>query len=676
MKIASVEVENLLSFRSRTLVEFDPIFNVLVGPNGGGKSNLVDIVMVLLRRFFLQGYRLRRSSEDSGRTYKDLYTENVFSYLPSVLPTYGGNSEPWRVTLTLLATGEDLEFMTRVAERRDRLGEILSEYRNKPIQSIDVLLSRWTSISDRVSPGDLLAYNVTSERCDPTDDKARVFLDYLRDRAFVERIAGDSQDIKLPSTYLYFSPYRAVSEQSVRANLVGTPLSDLVFQYHSTMSRSDTSLLKLGSTYFASKRRRLEADAATAGFGTRWETDSEVRMVSKYAERLGYRWDLKCVDPDKNTYEVLLISKDHSFLLEQASSGEREILSFLLGIFGLETRGGVIVIDEPELHLHTKWQTVLRDLLSDLATHTKNQIVVATHSASFITRDNVQKVIRIHREPGKGSVVSCGLRVTSLDQKSLLHVVTSHNNEKMFFADRVVLVEGIMDRLLFASLLDLFGSWLNRTEVIEVIEVHGKTNFKDYEAFLKCIGQKYHVIADLDYVRNIGTGSIKSLFEPDYERVVEKIIDDKKSLDRKKLIKLLHEASRSGDLSKMNLAELRSLVDHMASRTASLRGNLSEDERHELLEFMARLRNERLIILSRGEIEDYLPSNAKSLEGLIRLVRPEALKKWLAERETSDLTKKIVDITLDVLGTTQDERDEVFRLAKNPPQEPTTRPAE
>lgn len=59
MWIKSVALTNVKSFRGRTEVHFSSKANFLVGPNAGGKSNLLEIINWVLRRYFLKTYLVR-----------------------------------------------------------------------------------------------------------------------------------------------------------------------------------------------------------------------------------------------------------------------------------------------------------------------------------------------------------------------------------------------------------------------------------------------------------------------------------------------------------------------------------------------------------------------------------------------------------------------------------------
>jgi predicted ATP-dependent endonuclease of OLD family len=84
------------------------------------------------------------------------------------------------------------------------------------------------------------------------------------------------------------------------------------------------------------------------------------------------------------------------------------------------------------------------------------------------------------------------------DKKNLVRMINSQNNERVFFADRAVLVEGITDRLVVASLLDGGSVRFANNDAIEIVEVGGKGNFAEYRKLLEALHTPSFVVADLD----------------------------------------------------------------------------------------------------------------------------------------------------------------------------------
>ncbi|MCM3170766.1 AAA family ATPase [Paenibacillus sp. MER 99-2] len=93
-----------------------------------------------------------------------------------------------------------------------------------------------------------------------------------------------------------------------------------------------------------------------------------------------------------NNDEVYInLGKDrHS--LNELSSGERHLLTFLTMFLIVGTDKNFLMIDEPELSLNIKWQRELLPLLSKLAPN--SQIIVASHSPS-ISKSNTSYLVRL-----------------------------------------------------------------------------------------------------------------------------------------------------------------------------------------------------------------------------------------------------------------------------------------
>lgn len=98
--------------------------------------------------------------------------------------------------------------------------------------------------------------------------------------------------------------------------------------------------------------------------------------------------------------------------------------------------------------------------------------------------------------------------------KDVLHIINSTNNEKIFFSDIVLLVEGITDRLVFEKILKIQIEDIDNSKIIEIIEIKGKHNINNFKTFLQNLNVPVYFIADLDYVNEVGTSEIKNLFSP------------------------------------------------------------------------------------------------------------------------------------------------------------------
>lgn len=88
--------------------------------------------------------------------------------------------------------------------------------------------------------------------------------------------------------------------------------------------------------------------------------------------------------------DVRLTKKDYGAMsLKRASSGEQCLLVMMLGIAGHITDNSIILIDEPEISLHPRWQEEFIVMLtSTFSSYSGCQFLIATHSPQIISRLN------------------------------------------------------------------------------------------------------------------------------------------------------------------------------------------------------------------------------------------------------------------------------------------------
>ncbi len=82
-------------------------------------------------------------------------------------------------------------------------------------------------------------------------------------------------------------------------------------------------------------------------------------------------------------FRVTPVDKGPSFAFDGLSSGQKEIISTLFLVwFYSKNQPGIVLIDEPELHLNAEWQRDFIYQLHNLAPW--NQYIVATHSEDIV----------------------------------------------------------------------------------------------------------------------------------------------------------------------------------------------------------------------------------------------------------------------------------------------------
>jgi predicted ATPase len=87
----------------------------------------------------------------------------------------------------------------------------------------------------------------------------------------------------------------------------------------------------------------------------------------------------------KTPPEAIVVSKGQEHGLDRLSSGEKNLVQLFLRIGAHCTRNSIILIDEPEIHLHPNWQKRLMKQLREFAQENPGiTIILATHSIEML----------------------------------------------------------------------------------------------------------------------------------------------------------------------------------------------------------------------------------------------------------------------------------------------------
>lgn len=204
----------------------------------------------------------------------------------------------------------------------------------------------------------------------------------------------------------------------------------------------------------------------------------------------------------------LLVNDGHEGTISSKGDGlQRTVLFALLRAYtsirhtGLQPQAGtssprpsyILLFEEPELYLHPRAQ---RQLMAALTTFSQDhQVVVTTHSPGFF-HPGTQGFTRLQKSSNGVSVNTVDL---ALSHRDAYQIVQHDNNEAAFFSQKVVLVEGDSDTLIYPHLSKLINPrWDNVEKNIMFVKINGKGNIKRYREFFASFDLPIHVITDLD----------------------------------------------------------------------------------------------------------------------------------------------------------------------------------
>ncbi|MHA7816791.1 MAG: ATP-dependent nuclease [Pseudohaliea sp.] len=190
----------------------------------------------------------------------------------------------------------------------------------------------------------------------------------------------------------------------------------------------------------------------------------------------------------------------------------------------------LICIEEPEVHLHAQvqqtfieniWKIISNAACTEEKPELVPQFAVSTHSSHILDAVDFEKVryfercelegedrqavrtfnaSRVHslRSFDPGPVQAMGRQINSEEAKRFLLRYLKLSHCDLFFADAAILVEGTVEKLLLAKMVEKTAPAL-RTKYLSILEVGGAYAHR-FESLLSFLNIPHLVITDLDSV--------------------------------------------------------------------------------------------------------------------------------------------------------------------------------
>ncbi|HUS70471.1 MAG TPA: AAA family ATPase [Anaerolineae bacterium] len=342
--------------------------------------------------------------------------------------------------------------------------------------------------------------------------------------------------------------------------------------------------------------------------GSRLEQDDRVpdlrRIESKVATHLQdtfpratvrLRVGLPALEEIMGQVEVKVLEGGVETAIERQGHGvQRALYLSLLQTLAEEIRRGdegqlfrpfMLIMEEPELFLHPSAQERMRDALEVIAS--RAQVLVATHSPLVVSPSSLRQVIlfdkTVCQETGK-EMTRCraALHATpiSADERDLIALLNLQRSSRIFFSDKVILVEGISDWYLLDAMAErLIGSSLSKLG-IGVVEVGGKDKLVRFKGILETLGLAVQAVADLDFLYS-GAGDVLGS-DPEYSQFCQQLNNRVDELCPENDGSEQANRVRKAKMIELCCSELRPQRDELCTR---LRSNgifmLKEGEMHE-----------------------------------------------------------------------------------------------
>jgi putative ATP-dependent endonuclease of the OLD family len=515
MRVAAIDVSNFRLLHDVHIC-LDPSVTIVVGPNNSGKTSLIEVFYKFL------------GTERSALTMDDFSVECLVKIRSA--------GERWIESVKASADGKDEE----AARLRDKAVSLI------PGISLNVELSY--DEADDLAPIAGLIMDLDPQRHDALIScryQARRPLELLK--AFGEAHTRKPLDLveflrKKHGAY-FATNFWAVdkcdtenAKEITRPDATNAVATEFIYaqnQFDDTSSDKGRGLSKGFESYYKSVSDTAET------------TESLEDLLTDFAERLDSEYVVlfKGVFDDLRTFgaqrmpsvqELKVISEmragdvltgstrvvyEHApnFDLPESHNGLGyskliymilQFIAFFEAYRKAKPQPGmeIIFVEEPEAHLHPQMQTVFIKNVSDYIRSKEGwnvQLVVTTHSSHIVAESGFCCIRYFDNSAGKCDVrdLSTFHNEMEKDEAETLRFLEQYmvlSRCDMFFADKVILIEGTAERLVLPAMIRQSAEALQH-QYISVVEVGGAYALK-FRRLLEFLNVQTLIITDIDSV--------------------------------------------------------------------------------------------------------------------------------------------------------------------------------
>lgn len=482
MRVNYLQLSNILSFKyeedinNAFKIEFDPDLNIIIGENGSGKSTVLEAMNLVFTRALFKRITNSYSSHRSYYTDRKNMLQIDDNYSNRTLglrlqPNWSSEEAQQRVRVSIKLDNIDRANIDHIVDNYSHIKKTLENYSIIPMPEFCALDSDMDIEIDITFKQAKYDEDNTykSHYRDPVPDYIKFYLEYYH--AINEAITVYNEDntdhiAPLENTFSMLSAFRDYGNDNSQIHLYnGDGPSGDVFQNvknrlipHSINEHSsgmpaifDFIKLKLGEDHFKRVKEGKNINDATATINN----SPIIKKINEKLRILNLQLSVKPVSIRRWSYEFKFrdIKNDRELGdINSLSAGQKSIIHLIFEAYGRDdVKGGLIIIDEPEIHLHYQFQSKYLKILEDLAKEQEIQCILVTHSEGFINDNTIRYIKRFSLNEERNSVMYVP-EITE-DHKGLTKILNNTQAARILFLNKVLLVEGQDDEYFFRDVI-------------------------------------------------------------------------------------------------------------------------------------------------------------------------------------------------------------------------------
>lgn len=163
-----------------------------------------------------------------------------------------------------------------------------------------------------------------------------------------------------------------------------------------------------------------------------------------------------------------------TFDLRDISAGSQQILALLTELKTAGIQTDVLLLEEPETHLHPGAQRTIYKTIKEVVEDTNTQIILTTHSKVFLDAGDSSQLIKTSREDGNTVFNEVDENVENEAMSAL-----GYEKSSILQSRAVIFVEGLSDKRVISQFTDSVGFSL-QDNGINIIDLEGEGNMKSH----------------------------------------------------------------------------------------------------------------------------------------------------------------------------------------------------
>ena len=503
MKINYLQISNILSFpyveniENAQRITLHDGLNIIIGENGAGKSTALEVINFLFKRVLYRQFSVnqdlvrRRTTITADERRQILAPSNQNDYAGFRLdPNWDSEDEEQRIRIALSFDEIDRENLRNLRTHFTQIQTSIGLYSQHPM-------------TDEGQDRDNYVLDVTLQRDGSSfvkqfqQDGQNFGVTYLSDyHFFKEAIALHNlfnKDQPIPPLYESFTiitSYRNYHDFQPSVSLRDAHADQQIRQirsqdYNRSLNSSDQSEPPIfGLVRLQVAERHFDLMSQSKSEVERENAANDLDFMRSINDRLkivNLEFKIRLIDLRTWQYSFEFLDTRRNKVIQDINSlsaGQKAIIHLVFEAYGRgDLKGGVVIIDEPEIHLHYQFQHEYLQVINDLNREQSCQYIFVTHSEALINSDTIGSVRRFSLDLA-GHTEICS-PVLDTEQKTLIKIFDNTRSTYAFFAKKVVLVEGETDRYFIRSIIQARHRQLDQE--IAVLHIGGKGEFYSME---------------------------------------------------------------------------------------------------------------------------------------------------------------------------------------------------